>query len=331
MKHGPWLGPIVLVLAGCALVERPIAVEAPANSSTDEPTETRGISVAPIDSASVAPGISSSYWDRIRAGGPLVIGVSRSFPPFALPAKPAAIAAGTARQPFVGFDADLAEHLGQTLGVPIRLVGVRSREVAPLLSSGEIDLALAGLTRTAQRAAQMNFSGPYLTVSQAALVERRLVDGSRGNDEERRRDTLDSYADLVDLPGLRIAAVGGTRPHRLALSNFPDARVIAYPSTDAASQALIDGDVSALVHDDPYIRVWPLFNRGVAGRFAALLEPVTEEPICIAIRKGDLEFLRFLDAYAEEVREDGTVERLYRRHFVDAVWRDTAQLGGGDQ
>ena len=48
----------------------------------------------------------------------------------------------------------------------------------------------------------------------------------------------------------------------------------------------------------------------------------------MAIRKGDLEFLHFLDAYVDEASHDGTLERLYRRHFVDAAWLSDADLGG---
>ena len=53
------------------------------------------------------------------------------------------------------------------------------------------------------------------------------------------------------------------------------------------------------------------------------------KPIAMAIRKGDLEFLRFLDAYVKEIANDGTVKRLYRRHFEDAEWGAYADLKAG--
>jgi polar amino acid transport system substrate-binding protein len=294
-------------------------------ASPGEEAVSRAVGVSAIDSATVPKGLSA-YWDKVRSGEALVVGINRRYPPFGIPIDTTQRTDGGPE--LAGFDVDLALHLGETLGVPVVLKGITSQEAMDRLNDGTIDLAIAGLTRTVFRAAQVNFTDPYLVVSQAALIERRYVEGSRGTDEERRRDTLESYDDLRALTGLRIGAVKWTRPHRLAEHRFPGARVIAYETAAAMSQALIDGDVNALVHDDPYVRVWPRFNSKHAGRFRALLKPVTAEPISIAMRKGDLEFLRFLDAYVGEVRQDGTIEGIYRRQFVDAEWFETAEKGG---
>ncbi len=314
---------LALSLAGCALVVRPDP--APIEAPRVEDAEIHAVGATAIDGGRVAPGAETPYWGLVRRGGPLVVGINPHYPPFGVPVAPQHQGEGPA---FVGFDIDLAIHLGQTLGVPIVLRPVPSAEVPDRLNDGTIDVALAGLTRTAYRAAQVNFSAPYLTVSQAALVERRFVEGSRGTDEERRRNSMQSYYDLADKPGVRIGVAQGTRPARLAEENFPGARVVPFPTIEEASQALIGGEVNALVHDAPYVRVWGLLHAQQASRFSALLAPVTEEPISIAIRKGDLEFLTWLDAYVEEVRGDGTVQRLYRKHFIDAAWAPVADLGG---
>jgi polar amino acid transport system substrate-binding protein len=308
---------VLLLAAGCSLFVRP---ELDSSPSPKEDEARRAVSVSSIDSNNIAPGVTDSpYWAKIRAGGPLIVGVNRSYPPFGAPTRDGS---------WVGFDVDLAKHLGQVLGVPIQLVGIRSQDAMNELGAGRIDLAMAGLTRTVFRSAQISFSAPYLVVTQGALVERRYVEGSRGTDEERRRNTLESYFDLAEINGLKVAAVKWTRPHRLAITHLTKAKITAFDTLQEASQALIDNKVDALVHDAPYIRAWPLIHPDAAGRFRALIKPVTEEPIAIAIRKGDLEFLRFLDAYVGEVRGDGTVERILRRHFVDAEWAKTADLGG---
>lgn len=316
------LGYLLLVaFTGCALVVRP-DVSGPSNKPDENRPTGPTASISTIDTNKVALGVASPYWDKVRAGGPIVVGVTRNYPPFGVPSKQGG---------FVGLDPSLARHLGATLGVPVRLVGVTSAEIPDLLKEGRIDFAIAGMTRTAFRAAQINFSSPYLTVSQGALIERRYVEGSRGTDEERRRNSFESYLDLAEVPGLKIAAVAGTRPFRLAKSNFPNAKVMGYPSLAKASAGLVAGEVDALVHDAPYIRAWTTLNPGQSARFSALLKPVTEEPISIAIRKGDLEFLRFLDTYVREVRQDGTIDRLYKRHFVDARWAESAVKTGGQQ
>lgn len=306
-------------LAGCALLVRPDPGVAPASLAAEPAADApRAVGATAIDRDRIAPGVESPYWALVRAGGPLKVGVHPSYPPFGV----------RAGDRLVGFDVDLARHLGRTLGVTVELRAVPSREVPARLLDGTIDLALTGLTRTAWRAAQVNFSAPYLTVSQAALVERRFAEGTRGTDEELRRNAMASYWDLAREPGLRIAVVRGTRPARLAEASFPGARLTAFDTIEEASRALLSGQVQALVHDAPYVRAWSVLHPDAAGRFRALLQPVTEEPIAIALRKGDLDFLAWLDVYVEEVRGDGTVQELYRRHFVDAAW---AEVGEGQR
>ena len=306
---------------GCALVVRPEVEPKPAEAGA----KNRYAGIVTIDSSKVPTDLASPYWDKIRNGGPLVIGINRRYPPFGAPAK-----AGEARA-WVGFDVELAEHLGRTLGVPVELRGLASTEVGDALAKGEIDLALAGLTRTVERGAQVNFSRPYLVVSLGALIERRFVEGTQGTDEESRRNSFKSYFDLAEIPGLRIGVAENTRPQRLATSHFSDAKLIGFPDARAAAEALAAGEINAVVHDAPFIRAWQILNPSSAGRITSLLEPATEEPICVAMRKGDLEFLRFLDVYVDEIRHDGTVKRYYQRHFVEGAWAKQSDLSGGAQ
>ena len=124
---------------------------------------------------------------------------------------------------------------------------------------------------------------------------------------------------------IRIGVKRHTRPARLAASNFRQATIVPFDTLDEASEALIAGKLNAIVHDDAWVRAWfQQTDSQVSGRFRALLKPVTREPIAIALRKGDPEFLRFLDVYVEEVANDGTVQRLYRKHFVGAAWKADA-------
>ncbi|MBL4846346.1 MAG: transporter substrate-binding domain-containing protein [Planctomycetes bacterium] len=309
---------ILVSLAACALVVRP-EVEPSADPG---PNKAKRAGIVTIDSAKIPLDLSSPYWDKIRSGKTLVIGVNRRYPPFGAPTKPGS------KRAWVGFDIEIAEHLGRTLGVPIEIRGMASADIGEALATGEIDLAMAGLTRTVERSVQVNFSSPYLVVSLGALIERRFVEGTQGTDEERRRNSFDSYFDLAQIPGLRIGVADNTRPQRLASAQFREAKLIPYPDANTAAEALARGEVNAVVHDAPAIRAWQVLNPSLGRRFTALLAPATEEPICIAIRKGDLEFLRFLDVYVEEIRHDGTIKRYYQRHFVDSAWAKQSDLGG---
>jgi len=326
MRHA-----LLLLLAGtgCSLFVRAPAGETDQTKKTDETIHS--VQVAAIDSSKVAPGVESPYWNKVRAGGPLVVGINPSYPPFGVPVRPDRRAA--VGEAYTGFDVELAEHLAATLGVGLVLRPVRSRDVMDALNSGRIDIALAGLTRTVYRGAQVNFSAPYLTLSQAAVVERRFVEPTQGTDQERRgRETIEDYFGLAKLHGIRIGVKKLTRPAQLAKNNFPNATIVEFDTLAEASAELVAGRLNAIVHDDAWVRAW--FQRtpaSITGRYRSLLKPVTREPIAMAIRKGDLEFLRFLDLYVQEVANDGTVKRLYRKHFIDAAWEADAELKGAQR
>ena len=83
---------------GCALVVRPEVEPKPGEAGQ----KNRHAGIVTIDSSKVPTDISSPYWDKIRNGGPLVIGINRRYPPFGAPAK-----AGGDRA-WVGFDVELA-------------------------------------------------------------------------------------------------------------------------------------------------------------------------------------------------------------------------------
>ncbi|NJL58473.1 MAG: transporter substrate-binding domain-containing protein [Desulfobacteraceae bacterium] len=47
----------------------------------------------------------------------------------------------------------------------------------------------------------------------------------------------------------------------------------------------------------------------------AILKPFTYEPFAIAIRKGDSDFLGWLNLFLSTVKKDGRHDELYRKYF----------------
>jgi polar amino acid transport system substrate-binding protein len=297
---------LVVVGGGCASEPSPPATLEPVPGAPD---------ATPLPPVAIdrerAQG-DSPYWQRIRAGEPLRISLNPHFPPFSMVTRDGER---------IGFDVELAEHLGATLDVPVEFVITKTRDQLDRLVGGRCDLVIAGLTRTVVRAAEAHWSDPYLVISQAGLVDRALVEEAQRPAAEVERPLIQDYFDLARLRDIRIGVKEATRPELLAKRFLgASARLQGYPTTRAAVEALVSGEVQAFVHDAPFIQVWLAANPRLRPRFLALLEPVTEEPICIAMRKGDLDFLRWLDCYIAEVRSDGTIAHLYKKYFTDMEW-----------
>ncbi|MDF1661437.1 MAG: transporter substrate-binding domain-containing protein [Planctomycetota bacterium] len=269
------------------------------------------VDIKPIDRKKIPNLKDSEYWAKVRKGT-LRIVVGSNLPPFSMKSKDKRI----------GFDIALARIMAKTLGVKVEFIELPTSQVLDAISgpNPKADIAIASLTRTASRAVQVNFTEPYLVVSQAAIIEKRLIDQDRDR-AEISRATYESYADLEKLRGLKIGVKANTTPESYARSFFKDSgKVIGYKTLGEAFAALKAGKVQAVTHDAPAIRLWSRQNSSLTYRFATLLKPVTEDAICMAIRKGDLEFLQWLNAFIAELRSDGAIQALRKEYIVDMTW-----------
>ena len=70
----------------------------------------------------------------------------------------------------VGFDVDLAEEIAKSLGAELKIEDMSFDGLLPALESGQIDLAVAGMSVTEDRAKNAFFSDPYYVASQQIVV-----------------------------------------------------------------------------------------------------------------------------------------------------------------
>lgn len=253
------------------------------------------------------------FMERIAKENKLIVGLNASYPPFAVWTK-----AGPK-----GFDVELARHLASTLGLDpatqVTFVPVKPDEAADALTTGKIDLAIAGLLPTPQRLRKVAFSIPYVQISRAALLQRAKIPRVIVN-EVLRPMPVSSYNDLLALEPLRIGVKGGTATFRSVKAQFSGSTVVAYPDTDALAKAFLQGHVDALVHEDPFVRYFKSHYKSQARRYVALTRPVSQEGLCIAYRYGDPDFARFLDGYIRYLIDSKTIDQWKARYFDSSAW-----------
>jgi len=238
--------------------------------------------------------------DRIRAKGEIVVSINRGYPPFAIVDK----------DEIQGLDVDLAKLIAGHLGVKVKFIMPKLfKDQIPKLLAGESDIIIAAMTRTVERGLKVNFTDPYFEVSQAALVDRGMVAAASN-----------SYFDLIDIPGLRIGVKADTTIERFARELFPADVIKTYPDHPQAVDALLKGQVDATVHDSPFVQIWSRTHPESEKRIKPLLAPVTKEYYGFAIRKGDPEFLNWLNLFITQLNIDGTMDLLKHRYFVEMQW-----------
>ncbi len=238
--------------------------------------------------------------ERIQAKGELVVSLNKGYPPFSMliDGQPA------------GLDVDLARLLAEYLGVKARFIRPDSYDQQiPRLLAGESDIIIAAMTRTVARGLKVRFTDPYFEVSQAALVRRKMAPPE-----------ANSYFDLLAIGGLRLGVKAGTTHEAFARELFPASALKLYPTAAEAAQAILKGEVDAMVADSPFVRVWERTHPEHYAQVQALLKPVTREYYAFAIRPGDPEFLNWLNLFIDQIKIDGTLDLLTYEFFEAMAW-----------
>ena len=216
-------------------------------------------------------------------------------------------AARAADGQLVGFEVDVARQLAADMGVKDQIFAYDVDRLIPALESGEIDLIAAGLTITPERALHVNFSNSYAEsgIGLATHVERTA-------------NVTDVTA--LDSGAFTIAAVEGSVGIQLAQRLWPQANIRAFPSIEAASEALIAGDVHGYVEDEPVPTFLALENPGVVD--VPTGRPLLVSRAGFAITKGDPDFLAFLNAWITAREADTWLPTTASYWFESLRWRE---------
>jgi polar amino acid transport system substrate-binding protein len=215
----------------------------------------------------------------------------------------------TARTPkgeLIGFEVDVAKQLAADMGVKPVLLTYDVERLIPALESGEIDLIAAGLAITPQRALHVNFSEPY---AENGIT---LATHMPGTLDVKKLEDLDS-------PDYSVAAVQGSVAVQLVQRLWPNARLREFASAEAASAALVAGDVQGYVEDEPVPTFLALENPEVVD--VPMDRPLLASKAGFAVNKGDADFLAFLNAWITAHEADTWLPTTTSYWFESLNWR----------
>ncbi len=204
----------------------------------------------------------------------------------------------------IGYDYDLFNEVCERLECEIEFVETSwDAMVAVMGGSGSFDtfdIGADGITITEKRAEHVDFSDPYIQLSQTLLVQK----------DEDRFDNKDEFAaDTTLIIGTQL----GTTNYDVAVELVGEDRVIAYDQFPIAVQALINGDVDAVVMDNVaglgYVNANPDAVR-ITG------DVLTGEELGFIFSKGD-DLRDTINEVLAEMDEDGTMDELFQKWFID--------------
>ena len=161
------------------------------------------------------------------------------------------------------------------------------------------DVGADGITITEERAQHVDFSIPYITSSQVLLT--RI-------DEDRFTTPEEFAAD----PGLVIGTQLGTTNYDAAVELVGEDRIVAYDQFGTAVQALINGDVDAVMIDN----VAGIGYVGVnADKLKITGDAVQSEELGFIFGKGS-PLVEPINWALQDMQADGTLDELFQKWFV---------------
>ncbi len=247
--------------------------------------------VALLAGALTLLGAAQVYAGTLEAAkerGTLIVGVREDFPPLGY-------LDGDGKN--TGFEVDLARYLArQLLGdeSKLQVVSVHAGNRLTSLLSESVDLLIAAVTATEDRASVLAFSEPYFHSGTLLLTPRNS-----------------SIQGPPDVKGKRVAVIEGSIQEGGLEPIYPEAIRVKFWKVSEAVAALQAGKVDAFAEDD--ILVLALARQ--YPDLAAVGKPFQPHPYAVAMRKGDEELRAWVNEQLRQAKVDGTYDRLWNRYF----------------
>ncbi|MCF3933772.1 transporter substrate-binding domain-containing protein [Acuticoccus sp. M5D2P5] len=225
------------------------------------------IACAALVSLAVTAPAKADLQDILDAGT-VRIGVPADVPPFGF-------LDGSNQQ--VGLDIEVAKLIAEALGVDLELTTVTSANRISYLATNRIDLTVAAMGATPERALQIDFSSPYSALSI----------GLFGPEDSE----LSSLADLGDQT---IGVARGTTQDIELTERAPDANIQRYDDDATAASAYLSGQVELLATAN--IIANDLSKRDPDNALAPI-EIFRYSPTHVGVPKGNPDLLRWVDTF----------------------------------
>ena len=239
---------------------------------------------------------SADTLDEIAKRGSLRVGMEPGYMPFELTNQKGEI---------IGFDVDMAKRMAKAMGVKLELVSTAWDGIIPALMTKKFDILMSGMTLTQERNMTINFATPYIVIGQTILLRKELA------------GKVKSYKDL-NSPKYTVGSKLGTTGEQATKRMIPKAKYISYETEQEGVLEVVNGKIDAFIYDMPY-NAAAIAQRG-QGKLVHLDKPFTYEPIAWAVRKGDFDFVNWLNNFLNQVKNDGTYDKIYHKWFVDDAW-----------
>ena len=228
---------------------------------------------------------TAGTWQRIQETNVLRVGLDPTFPPFEM-------ADGV---PLEGLDVDLAQAIGDDLGLQIAFSYFGYDGLYDALFTDQVDVLISALVIQPEQMKDFAYSDYYFDAGEILLVHEDVMD----------------IEEMADLNGRNLSVELGAQGHVAATQwarRLPDLTVQPYETPDGAITAVVDGLADAVLIDSVSGRLFLKQNPDAPLR--RIEEPVTVEPYAFVVRAQDKQLLAQLNDSLVRLGQSGQLEQI---------------------
>jgi len=242
-------------------------------------------------------GLSQSTPQKIVKNGQIRIGMSGNQPPFSAQSKVGGL---------IGYEVDLAEMLAKAMEVELEIVQIPFPELLPALEDGKVDAVMSGMTITIERNLRVSFVGPYVLSGKSILAK-----GSSSL-------ATATSSEAINQASTKLVALKGSTSQKFVELNIPNAHLTLIDDYDEGVELVLSDQADAMVADFSICAVSVL--RYPEKNLTTLNQPLTIEPIGIALPPDDPQLVNLVQNYLNSLQLAGLLEQLQKKWFENGTW-----------
>lgn len=243
------------------------------------------------DSGSDSEGSGDDLLSAIQERGTLIVGTSADYAPFEFHILE------DGQDKIVGLDIDIAQAIADELGVELQVEDMDFEGLLPAMSSGSVDIILAGMSATEERRQSVDFSDVYYINEQSVIV---------------LAENADEYNSIESLAGLEVGAQSGTTQEEIANEQLPESTLVSLARIPNLILEVQNGSLAAVVIERTVGQGYVDANDDLA--FADVPVEYDDNGVAVALPQDEEALKELLNSTIATLQEDGSIDRFMQEN-----------------
>ena len=202
---------------------------------------------------------------------------------------------------YVGCDMDLAQYIADSLGVKLEIVPMKFDAIKAAVTTGQVDMAIAGLAYTEDRAKNMQLSDLFGN-----------TDADEGQGIVILKENADKLKTADDFAGKTVLAQNGSVQYDLTTTQLPKAKCTPIADVNNGAMEIMTGQADGLTLDLAVAKV--MINTHKELAISDFKFEYESKGNVIGCTKGETKLVNAINQIVKEVNDKG----LYKQ------WKDKA-------